>query len=139
MRIAGCILGVRLVALDAAGRVFLVRHSYLPGLHLPGGAVDAGETCREAAEREAREEGGLGLDAPPELFHVYRIPPAAGTTSRCSSWRAAPARPGRAAASLEIIAAGFHAARPAPADVTPGHPPPPRRGARRTARPADVW
>ena len=64
-------LGVRLVALDKAGGVFLVRHSYLPGLHLPGGGVDAGETCREAAVREAREEGGLVLDAEPELFHIY--------------------------------------------------------------------
>ena len=56
---------------DAAGRIFLVRHSYIPGLHLPGGAVDAGETCRESAVREAREEGGLVLDAAPELFHIY--------------------------------------------------------------------
>ena len=39
-------LGVRLVVLDAEGRVFLVRHSYLPGSHLPGGAVDPGESFR---------------------------------------------------------------------------------------------
>src|SRR5262245_15745992 len=67
-------LSVRLMAFDAAGPVFLVRHSYLPGLHLPGGAVDPGETCLQAAEREAAEEGGLALDVPPELFQIYMNP-----------------------------------------------------------------
>lgn len=64
-------LGVRLLALDSEGRAFLVRHSYIPGYCLPGGAVDAGETCREAVVREAREEGGLVLASPPVLFGVY--------------------------------------------------------------------
>ncbi len=64
-------LGVRLVAVDFADRIFLVRHSYVPGWHLPGGAVDPDETAREAAVREADEEGGLVFDAPPALFHLY--------------------------------------------------------------------
>jgi len=64
-------LGVRLAAFDAEGRVFLVRHSYVPGWYLPGGAVDAGETLRAAAAREAEEEGGLALQAPPAFFHLY--------------------------------------------------------------------
>jgi ADP-ribose pyrophosphatase YjhB (NUDIX family) len=111
-------LGVRLVALDAAGGVFLVRHSYLPGLHLPGGAVDAGETCREAAVREAREEGGLVLEAMPELFHIYRNP-AGGRRDHVvlfvarGAWQARPSRPG-----LEIVAAGFHPLGALPNDLT---------------------
>ena len=64
-------LGVRLLALDDLGRVLLVRHSYVPGWHLPGGGVEPGETVRAAAMREAREEGGIDLAEPPELFHVY--------------------------------------------------------------------
>ena len=111
-------LGVRLVALDAGGRVFLVRHSYLPGLHLPGGAVDPGETCRAAAEREAREEGGLVLDGGPALFQVYRNP-AGGRHDHVVLFVARGARQaGPPPASLEIVAAGFHAADALPADVT---------------------
>jgi 8-oxo-dGTP pyrophosphatase MutT (NUDIX family) len=71
---APVMLGVRLVALDHRGEVFLVRHSYLPGWHLPGGAVDAGESARAAAEREAREEGGLVLDGPPALVGLHFHP-----------------------------------------------------------------
>lgn len=64
-------LGVRLIAFDPEGRVFLVRHGYRPGWHLPGGAVDPGETAREAVLREAAEEGGLQFPHPPDFFHLY--------------------------------------------------------------------
>jgi ADP-ribose pyrophosphatase YjhB (NUDIX family) len=111
-------LGVRLLALDAAGRVFLVRHSYLPGLHLPGGAVDPGETCREAAVREAAEEGGLTLAAPPALFHVY-MNPVGGRHDHVVLFVARDARQDRPrSASLEILAAGFHPVEPMPSGAT---------------------
>jgi ADP-ribose pyrophosphatase YjhB (NUDIX family) len=103
-------LGVRLAAFDAAGRVFLVRHSYVPGWYLPGGAVDAGETLRRAAAREAEEEGGLALQAPPAFFHLYfnattgRRDHIALFTARCVEQVAS-----RAASGPEILETGFFA------------------------------
>jgi 8-oxo-dGTP pyrophosphatase MutT (NUDIX family) len=52
-------MGVRVLAVDEAGRVCLVRHTYTPGWHLPGGGVERGETGLAAAVKEAREEAGL--------------------------------------------------------------------------------
>ncbi len=111
-------LGVRLLALDAAGRVFLVRHSYLPGLHLPGGAVDPGESCRAAAVREAAEEGGLALAEAPVLFQVYRNP-AGGRHDHVVLYVTRGAVQDRPRPrSLEIVAAGFHPADAPPEDTT---------------------
>lgn len=64
-------LGARLAAFDGEDRVFLIRQSYMPGFHLPGGGVSPGETCRQAALREAHEEGGIRCPAPLELFGIY--------------------------------------------------------------------
>lgn len=111
-------LGVRLAAFDHEGRVFLVRHSYLPGLHLPGGAVDPGETCGQAAAREAAEEGGLVMAGPPVLFQIYwhrlggRSDHVVLFVARGVTQGPVPPR------GLEIMSAGFHPADPLPEDVT---------------------
>lgn len=63
-------LGVRVAATDGEGRLLLVRHTYLAGWYMPGGAVDAGETLSEAALRELREETGV-IGGEPALFAVY--------------------------------------------------------------------
>ena len=67
----GLTLGVRAVVFDGEGRVFLVKHSYLAGWHLPGGGVETGETLLAALERELREEGNIELTDPPRLHAVY--------------------------------------------------------------------
>jgi 8-oxo-dGTP pyrophosphatase MutT (NUDIX family) len=67
----GMTLGVRGVVLDGETRVFLVKHSYVSGWHLPGGGVEVGETFREALERELMEEGRIELAGEPVLHGVF--------------------------------------------------------------------
>lgn len=67
----GMTLGVRAVVLDGQNRVFLIRHTYVPGWHLPGGGVETGETALKALSRELREEASIVLDAPPQLAGVF--------------------------------------------------------------------
>ena len=67
-------LGVRGLVLDADGRVFLIKHSYSDGWHMPGGGVEVGETLLEALARELAEEGCIELTAPPVLHGMYFHP-----------------------------------------------------------------
>ena len=63
--------GVLAIVDDETGRVLLVRHSYQPGWHLPGGGVGAAEPPAEAILRELREEVGLIESAAPELIGIF--------------------------------------------------------------------
>jgi 8-oxo-dGTP pyrophosphatase MutT (NUDIX family) len=114
----GLTLGVRGLVFDARGRVFLVKHSYIPGWHLPGGGVETGESLVAALTRELREEGNIELIGPPELFGMY--------WNRRIAWRdhvalyvvrsfrqSAPPQPNR-----EIIAHGFFAVDALPQDTS---------------------
>jgi ADP-ribose pyrophosphatase YjhB (NUDIX family) len=64
-------LGVRAVVLDKR-KVLLVRHTYVKGWHLPGGAVDRGESAESAVVRELREECGVCCTERPALHGFYR-------------------------------------------------------------------
>lgn len=68
----GMTMGVRAVVLDGEGRVFLVRHTYLPGWYLPGGGIEAGQNTREALAMELEEEGHITLTGEPVLFGIYQ-------------------------------------------------------------------
>jgi ADP-ribose pyrophosphatase YjhB (NUDIX family) len=68
----GLTLGVRAAAIDADGRVFLVRHTYVPGWHLPGGGVEPGETAHEALTRELREEARIEISGEARLVGIYQ-------------------------------------------------------------------
>ncbi|WP_237153205.1 NUDIX domain-containing protein [Oryzibacter oryziterrae] len=66
----GTTLGVRVAVTDGS-RILLVRHSYVPGWYLPGGAVDPGETAAEAAVRELDEEAGIAPAGTLRLHGVF--------------------------------------------------------------------
>lgn len=65
-------MGARAVVYDEETRsVFLVRHTYVNGWHLPGGGIEVGETAEEALERELSEEGNIAIDGRPELKSLH--------------------------------------------------------------------
>jgi ADP-ribose pyrophosphatase YjhB (NUDIX family) len=67
----GLTLGVRGIVLDAENRVFLIRHTYVSGWHLPGGGVETGETALEALKRELREEACIAIEEVPQLCGAF--------------------------------------------------------------------
>ncbi len=111
-------LGVRALVINAEDEILLVRHSYLPGLSLPGGGVDPGETCHEAIVREVEEETGVALSGSPALFHIY-LNPALGNRDHVVLFTAKTAqKSARAPRSLEIVSAGFYLPASLPEDLT---------------------
>ncbi|MBX9704485.1 MAG: NUDIX domain-containing protein [Silvanigrellaceae bacterium] len=63
-------IGVRALVINK-DKVLLVKHTYQKGWYTIGGAVDAGETPQEALKRELKEEVGVSLTGPLELFSAY--------------------------------------------------------------------
>jgi 8-oxo-dGTP pyrophosphatase MutT (NUDIX family) len=116
----GMTLGVRAVVLDADNRVFLVKHSYVAGWHLPGGGVEVGETFGEALRRELAEEGRIEAVSEPVLHgvflnsHVSRRDHVAVYLVR-QFRQDRPPEPNR-----EIVACGFFAVNALPAETTEG-------------------
>src|SRR6266480_4683218 len=116
----GMTLGVRGVVLDGGNRVFLVKHSYVAGWHLPGGGVEVGETFLEALRRELMEEGRIELMGEPVLHglffngHVSRRDHVAVYVVRQFQQDRLP-KPNH-----EIVACGFFDAAALPAETTRG-------------------
>jgi 8-oxo-dGTP pyrophosphatase MutT (NUDIX family) len=116
----GMTLGVRAVVLDRDNRVFLVRHSYVAGWHLPGGGVETGESFGEALRRELVEEGRIELSGNPALHglffnsHVSRRDHVAVYVVRDFRQDRLPE------ANREIVACGFFDAAALPAETTEG-------------------
>jgi ADP-ribose pyrophosphatase YjhB (NUDIX family) len=59
------------MVIDGAGRIFLIKHSYVDGWHLPGGGVETGETFLGALARELAEEGNIVMTTPPVLHGIF--------------------------------------------------------------------
>jgi len=116
----GLTVGVRALVIDGTDRVFLVKHSYIAGWHLPGGGVEPGESLMTALTRELREEGNIELSDQPVLFGIYfnrrisRRDHVALYIVR-SFHQSAPPQPNK-----EIVAHGFFSLSALPEDTTRG-------------------
>jgi 8-oxo-dGTP pyrophosphatase MutT (NUDIX family) len=70
--VKGVTLGVRGLVVGPAGdEVLLVRHSYVAGWYLPGGAVEPGETALASLVRELDEEAGIAPRGDAPLIGLY--------------------------------------------------------------------
>ena len=111
-------LGVRTLVIDGEGRIFLVKHSYVSGWHLPGGGVEAGETLIEAAARELREEGNIELTALPQLHGIFFNDRASRRDHVAVFVVRAFRQVGAPVPDREIVAHGFFAPDALPAETT---------------------
>jgi ADP-ribose pyrophosphatase YjhB (NUDIX family) len=116
----GLTLGVRAVVIDAAGKVFLVRHSYVSGWHLPGGGVETGETLVQALARELAEEGNITVVGAPALHGVFYNPVDSPRDHVAVFVVRVFRQDGPPRRNREIAAHGFFALDALPADTTPG-------------------
>jgi len=110
-------LGVRGMVFDAgSGAVLLVKHSYIPGWHFPGGGVEPGETAVAALKRELAEEAGVALLAEPRLIGLFHNPQWTRGDHvaffEAGPWEPAPRHP-----NIEIEAADFFPLDRLPADA----------------------
>jgi ADP-ribose pyrophosphatase YjhB (NUDIX family) len=109
---------VAAVAVDARGRVLLLKHEFRTGSGwgIPGGFMEAGEQPLEALRRELREEIGVELDAA-EIVRVrtLRRPQQVEIHFRCRLRDSTNASP----QSMEINSVGWFDADELPPELSP--------------------
>lgn len=64
-------VGVKALIINRNMEILLVKHTYMPGWHLPGGGLNPGESPKDAIIREIKEEAAISVKGTLELFHVY--------------------------------------------------------------------
>ncbi len=116
----GMTLGVRACVVDGEGRVLLVRHSYTPGWHFPGGGVEVGQTLRVALADELKQEANVELAGEPDLVGLYLNARASRRDHvalyRVDAWR----QPAPFVPTREILECGFYGLDALPEATTRG-------------------
>jgi|GEM_PF-236624 len=115
---SGKILSVRAICTDNGRQIYLVRHSYTPGWHLPGGAVDNGMSAEEALQQELEEEGNLLAVTRPVLRHVY-LQAGASQREHIMLYTVSVRQDRVFEGNLEIVEGRFFSLDEIPSDVDP--------------------
>jgi ADP-ribose pyrophosphatase YjhB (NUDIX family) len=64
-------LGVQGIVIRRDKQILLLRHSYTPGWHFPGGGVERHENLMQALHRELLEEVGVAIRGEPKLHAIF--------------------------------------------------------------------
>lgn len=114
------VLGARLV-LILEGKVLLIKHTYMPGWHFPGGGVEPGETAADCARREGLEETGFEAGSSLQLFGLYLKVSEATNRDHVAVFVSRDARKvSEFQANGEIAAIGWFAPDGLPVEIDPG-------------------
>jgi 8-oxo-dGTP diphosphatase len=116
------VVGVAVVACDAAGRFLLVRRADTGTWALPGGTLEWGERIGACVIRELAEEASAKVESDPKLLGVYSDPsrdPRFHAVTVVVACLVSAANP-HAENPLEIVDARFFAAADLPAEMAFG-------------------
>ncbi len=114
------VLGARLV-LIVEGKVLLLKHTYMPGWHFPGGGVEPGETAADCARREGREETGYEAGPHLQLLGLYLKVSEATNRDHVAVYVSREARKAdEFRPNGEIAAIGWFAPDGLPVEIEPG-------------------
>jgi ADP-ribose pyrophosphatase YjhB (NUDIX family) len=67
----GLTLGVRAIVRSNDGKFLLVRHTYTPGWHFPGGGVEKGQTTEQALRNELQQETNQKIIGKPVMHGLF--------------------------------------------------------------------